>query len=330
MTKVLTLDEINEILQGHRASGQLTEFQDKSETLIYCPSALGRGWVRDIQLRPGLTLYASENTTKFITRNKVQQHSLDMPLTFKYYLTGGSRVDNDGLSGEVEEVAGKSYLYHLPKTSEIEQDMPGRHSHLCIRITPELMYELCDRIDEFPTPLRNTLENPADSILYHPSPITPAQRQIIKQIFAWPYQGLARHFYLEGKVLELIALHLGQILNGSPQQTTSINRTDRERIYAARDILIQNAVSPPLLVELAQQVELSETRLTQGFRQVFNTSVFNYLHNYRLEQARQLLQTDSLTIQEVAHSVGYTSFSSFTRAFKKKFKMPPSTYLKSI
>ncbi|MEM8613802.1 MAG: AraC family transcriptional regulator [Cyanobacteria bacterium P01_H01_bin.105] len=328
MAKVLTLCDVNEILVECRANGQLTEYRDKSETLIYCPPVLGRGWTRDMQLRPGLTLDVSKNTTKFIYKNKVQQHPLDMPLTFKYYLTGGSRVNNNGLSGEVEEIAGKSYLYHLPKTGEIEQDMPGRHSHLCIRVAPELMYELCDRIDEFPTPLRKTLENPADSILYHPSPISPAQRQIIKQIFAWPYQGLARHLYLEGKVLELIALHLSQILNGSPQQTTSINPTDRERIYAARDILIQNAVTPPLLTELAQQVELSETKLTQGFRQVFNTSVFNYLQNYRLEQARQLLQTDSLNIQEVARSVGYTSFSSFTKAFKKKFKVPPSTYLK--
>ena len=330
MAKVLTLDEINEILQGYRASGQLTEFQDKSETLIYCPSALGRGWVRDIQLRPGLALYASENTTKFITLNKVQQHSLDMPLTLKYYLTGGSRVDNDGLSGETEEIAGKSYLYHLPNTSEIEQDMPGRHSHLCIQIAPELMYRLCDRIDELPPPLRKTLENPADSILYHSSSITPAQRQIIKQIFAWPYQGLARHLYLEGKVLELIALHISQVLIGSPQSTPSMTQKDMERIYAARDILLQNAVSPPLLTELAQQVDLSETKLTQGFRQVFNTSVFNYLHNYRLEQACQLLKTDSLNIQEIAQSVGYSSFSSFTKAFKKKFKVPPSTYLKSL
>ncbi|MEM7061920.1 MAG: AraC family transcriptional regulator [Cyanobacteria bacterium P01_B01_bin.77] len=328
MAKILTLCDVNEILAECRANGQLTEYQDKSETLVYCPSVLGKGWWRNIQLRPGLALYAAEDATKFITLNKVQQHSLDMPLTFKYYLAGGSRVDNNGLSGEVEEVAGKSYLYHLPNTAEIEQDMPGKHSHLCIRVAPELMYELCDRIDEFPTPLRKTLENPADSILYHPSPISPAQRQIIKQIFAWPYQGLARHLYLEGKVLELIALHISQMLIGAPQPETLMSPKDMERIYAARDILIQNAVSPPLLRELARQVELPETKLTQGFRQIFSTSVFNYLHNYRLDQARQLLQTDSLNIQEVARNVGYTSFSSFTRAFKKKFKVPPSTYLK--
>ncbi|MEM7796049.1 MAG: AraC family transcriptional regulator [Cyanobacteria bacterium P01_C01_bin.118] len=330
MAKVLTLCEVNEILQGYRVNGQLAEYRDKSETLVYCPAELGRGWVRDIQLRSGLTLHASNNTTKFTTINRVRQHHLDMPLTFKYYLAGGSRVDNDGLSGEVEEVAGKSYLYHFPKTGEVEQDMPGRHHHLCIRVAPELMYGLCDHIDEFPTPLRKTLEKPADSIFYHPSSITPAQRQIIKQIFAWPYQGLARHLYLEGKVLELIALHLNQVLNSSSQQATSINQKDMERIQAARDILIQNVVSPPLLTEIAQQVELSETKLTQGFRQVFNTSVFNYLHHYRLEQARQLLQTGSLNIQEVARSVGYTSFSSFTKAFKKKFKVPPSKYLRSL
>ena len=66
MAKVLTLCDVNEILVECRANGQLTEYRDKSETLIYCPPVLGRGWTRDMQLRPGLVLDISSNTTKFI------------------------------------------------------------------------------------------------------------------------------------------------------------------------------------------------------------------------------------------------------------------------
>ncbi|ESA35328.1 transcriptional family [Leptolyngbya sp. Heron Island J] len=326
MAKVLRPHELHEIVQEFRSNGQLREYCDKSEVWCYYPLGLGRGLVRKMHRRPGLNLYIRDSDTNFTYINKIRHHPVDMPFTFKYYLAGVWQIDNDGLGGAVEEVAGKSYLYRLPKTGEIERQPPGRHCFLHIQVAPELMFELCDRIDDFPMPLRDTLEKPADSILYHPSKITPSQHRIIQQIFEWPYQGLARHLYLEGKVLELIALHISQILSTS--HTSSINPMDSDRIHTARDILIQNAAAPPSLRELAQQVELTEVRLTQGFREVFNTSVFNYLRNYRMEQACQLLKTGNLTIQEVARSIGYASRPAFVTAFKKRFKVTPSIYLK--
>ncbi|MEM1256644.1 MAG: AraC family transcriptional regulator [Cyanobacteria bacterium P01_H01_bin.21] len=326
MTKVLKPHELYEMVQEFRANGQLREYCNKSEGVCYYPLGLGRGLLRKIQLRPGLNLCLRDSDTNFTYIHKIRHHPVDMPLIFKYYLAGVWQIDNDGLGGEVEEVSGKSYLYRLPKTGEIERHMPGRHCFLRIQVAPELMYELCDRIDDFPMPLRNTLEKPADSILYHSSPISPAQHQVIQQICAWPYQGMARHLYLEGKVLELIALHISQILSPSP--TSSINPMDTDRIHAARDILIQNSAAPPSLSQLAQQVELTEVRLTQGFREIFNSSVFNYLRNYRMEQACQLLKTGNLTIQEVARSIGYASRPAFVTAFKKRFNVTPSIYLK--
>ncbi|MEO1180550.1 MAG: AraC family transcriptional regulator, partial [Cyanobacteria bacterium J06636_28] len=253
-----------------------------------------------------------------------------MPLMFRYYLSGGSRMDNDGLEGEVEEAAGKSYLYRLPNTGEIEEHPAGEHKCLRIQVSPELIYGFRECIDEFPTALKNTLETPQNTIFYHPSRTTLAQKHVLRQIFEWPYQGLARHLYLESKTLELIALHLDQVLMGPPRRATLVNASDVDRLHAARDILIQNAIAPPSLTELAQQVGLSGVKLTRGFRQVFDTTVFNYLRDYRMEQARQLLQTGNPNIQEVARSVGYTSGDSFAKAFKKKFKVPPSLYLQSI
>ncbi|MEM1256819.1 MAG: AraC family transcriptional regulator, partial [Cyanobacteria bacterium P01_H01_bin.21] len=302
MAKILTWCEVKAIMQACRASGHLSEYKEGSEYFVRLPNTLGRGCKRSIQLRPGLALTVNDVTHHQTHVYKIRQHPVSMPLIFNYQLAGGCRLDNDGLVGEVEEVAGKSYLFRLPNTGEIEKHPAGKHKCLHIQVAPELIYGFRERMDELPTALRNTLENPA-AILYHPSRITSAQRQVLQQIFEWPYQGLARHLYLESKTLELIALHLDQVLDGSPQRATPIK--DMDRIHAARDILIQNAIAPPSLTELAQQVGLSAVKLTRGFRQVFDTTVFNYLHNYRMEQACQLLQTGNLNIQEIAHSVGY-------------------------
>ena len=331
MVKILTGDEANEIMQECRVSGHLSEYREGSEYLVRTPSSLGQGWWRTIQLRPGLTLSVMNIKKHQPHKYKIRQHSSSMPLVFCYYLSGGCRVDNDGLTSAEEEMAGKSYLYRVPNTSEVEEYPAGQQ--ICrfhIQVAPELIYGFSDRIHELPNDLKNTLEHPENTILYHPSRITPAQRQILQQILEWPYQGIARKLYLESKALELLALHFNQVILGSSKVSMPLKARDVDRIYEARDILIQNFITPPSLAELSRRVHLNELKLTKGFRQVFNTTVFGYLYDYRMEQACQLLQTGSLNIQEIARRVGYTSRSSFVAAFKKKFKVAPSLYLKRI
>ena len=329
MAKILTGDEVREITQECCASGNLRMYAEGEECFRQTPSVLGQGWTREILLRPGLLLSIMDVTNHHTQVYQVQQHKKSMPLTFCYYLSGGCQVNNDGLASLEEEVTGKSYMYRVPDTSELEK-YPADH-RICrfrIQVSLELIHGFWDRIHAFPTALRNTLEHPENTILYHPSKITPAQQQILQQILEWPYQGIARQLYLEGKVLELLALHFNQVIIGSSKQSSPLKARDIDRIYEARDILIQNAVNPPSLAELARRVHLNELKLTQGFKQVFDTTVFSYLYNYRMEQACQLLQTGSLNIQEIARSVGYNSRSSFVAAFKKKFKVAPSLYLK--
>lgn len=85
--------------------------------------------------------------------------------------------------------------------------------------------------------------------------------------------------------------------------------------------------NPPSLLDLARQVGINDRKLKQGFRQVFGTTVFGYLHDYRMEQARLLLIEQKLAIALVAHTVGYSHLSHFATAFRKKFGVNPSTYL---
>ena len=330
MAKILTGAEVHEIMAECRANGQLSEYTEGSESFIQTPASLGKGWGRTIQLRPGLTLSVINIKKRQTHVYKIRCHSPSMPLTFCYYLSGGCRIHNDGLKRSEEEVAGKSYLFRVPKTGEIEE-YPADHQ-ICqvhIRVAPELVYGFSDRIHEFPSDLRRTLEEPEHNILYHPSRITSAQYQVLQQLLEWPYQGIVRQLYLESKVLELLALHMNQILISSPHQPSSVKARDVDRIYEARDILIQNVTNPPSLAELSRRVNLNEHKLTQGFRQVFDKTVFGYLYDYRMKQACQLLQTGGLNVQEIGNCIGYASRSSFVAAFKRRFKVAPSHYLKA-
>lgn len=101
------------------------------------------------------------------------------------------------------------------------------------------------------------------------------------------------------------------------------------RVHHTREILLQRLDSPPTLVELAQEVGLNECTLKQGFRQVFGTTAFGYFHDYAMQQAQQLLETDDLKMEMIAKLVGYQNRSAFAAAFRRKFGVNPSEYRRS-
>ncbi len=87
---------------------------------------------------------------------------------------------------------------------------------------------------------------------------------------------------------------------------------------------------PPTLVELAQAVGLSHSKLNRFFPQLYGTTVFHYLRDLRMHHARMLLNNGNMNVTEAAISVGYSNLSHFSNAFRDKFGLLPSQYLRQI
>ncbi|HEY1200219.1 MAG TPA: AraC family transcriptional regulator, partial [Niastella sp.] len=97
---------------------------------------------------------------------------------------------------------------------------------------------------------------------------------------------------------------------------------DTDSIYFAKDYLVQHAAQPPSLNELAKIAGINEFKLKQGFKTLFNNTVFGYLADYKLNQAHELIRSN-IPIKEVADQLGYSSVQHFNSAFRKKFGIPP-------
>ncbi|MEM9809354.1 MAG: AraC family transcriptional regulator [Cyanobacteria bacterium P01_D01_bin.56] len=329
MVNFLTGNEVNEILDECRANGKVADYSRGHENFFELPLPLGQGYWRHVQLRPGMRLSISDLEKRQTHIHNIQQHPQTMPLTLSYYVSGGCVVENDGLRSSIEEIAGKSYLYCLPNTAEIERYEPRqRIRKVSVQFPPELISTFSGYLQELPFNVRQAIEQPGKVLFHHASTITPQQQQVLKQLFNCPFQGVTRQIYLEAKVMELIALQLDQLITAE-QSAKKLVTSDVDRIHQAREILIHNMVHPPSLTELARRVQLNERKLKQGFHQVFGTTVFGCLYNHRMQQARELLKTGQFNIQEIAQYVGYASRSSFVAAFKKKFQVPPSHFQKS-
>ncbi len=87
---------------------------------------------------------------------------------------------------------------------------------------------------------------------------------------------------------------------------------------------------PPTLQELSEEIGLSLNKLKEGFKQIYGDSVFSFLFDYKMEVARQLLESGAHNVNEVGLKVGYSTASHFIAAFKKKFGTTPKKYLMSM
>ncbi len=171
-------------------------------------------------------------------------------------------------------------------------------------------------------------DRPDSKLLITVGQTTPAMLTVLQQIMACPHEGQLKLLYMESKALELIVMKLAQVQESAliPQFKYQIKADDIDRLHRAREILIQNLAHPPSLKGLAKQTEMNDFKLKRGFRQMFGTTVFGYLHQCRMEKAQMILERGNYSVAQVAQKVGYASPSQFSAAFKRRFGVTPRSY----
>lgn len=80
--------------------------------------------------------------------------------------------------------------------------------------------------------------------------------------------------------------------------------------------------------ELAKQVGLSRSALAQRFSDLVGQPPMQYLTRWRLQLAARELTLAGKPLLAIAMQIGYDSEAAFTRAFKREFGMPPSSWRK--
>jgi AraC family transcriptional regulator, transcriptional activator of the genes for pyochelin and ferripyochelin receptors len=288
---------------------------------------IGRFWQCSMPIQEGLELSTQEWEMLGDLRSMDPgMEAVDETVGFGFYLSGRVITQLQGLTDEIEEPIGYYDFCSCIDVAETETWYAGEPFHrLYVGIDPFQLFSDCTpaQHDQLPQELQQILEgNRVPFVRY--GVITPAIYQVLQQILHCPYEGIVKRFYLQSKTLELLVLALVPFGHStSPIQSQSLRPREIESIYQARHLLLQHLDAPPALEELAQQVHLNAFALKQGFQKVFGTTPFRYLHDHRLEVARQLLATDALSVTKVAKRVGFAHRGYFARAFRKKFGFSP-------
>lgn len=95
-------------------------------------------------------------------------------------------------------------------------------------------------------------------------------------------------------------------------------------------VYIENNYNNPNLTnaELAKQCNISEVYFRKIFAKCYKTTPKQYIVNIRISKAKQLLAENSLKINAIAESCGFSNQYHFCRVFKEKTGLTPTEYIR--
>src|SRR5690606_12656774 len=129
-----------------------------------------------------------------------------------------------------------------------------------------------------------------DKKFYADRPLPPMLMVTINQLFSNSVNGPAKGVFEKAKAYEVLALYLNKEEGKDVEQCPFLNDEENvERVRNAKKILIEKMTTPPSLKELSREVGLNEYRLKEGFKNIYGKTVFQFLNDYRLDIARQML-----------------------------------------
>jgi YesN/AraC family two-component response regulator len=100
---------------------------------------------------------------------------------------------------------------------------------------------------------------------------------------------------------------------------------EESKIGAVVEHIHQHYMKPLSLDSCADQVDMTTHKLSVKFKQHTGTNFIDYLTNIRLTKAKELLETTTMTLQDIAEAVGY-QLTYFMRIFKKLEGVTPGQY----
>lgn len=242
--------------------------------------------------------------------------------------------DNDDLREMITESLGRHYTVLTAANGELALDAM-KDTKVDIIVSDLMMdtmdgMELCRRVksdinySHIPFIILTAMTTPeaheeglkcgADVYLEKPFPI----KQLILQI-----ENLLKTRRL---LIERLSADNAVPETGSTAPATGLNKMDTEFLERMNALITESINNEEFSIDLlARNLNMSRSSFYRKITAVTGKSPNEYLKNFRLNHAAQLLR-DGYRVTEVSERVGFTSSSYFAKCFREKFGVLPSDY----
>lgn len=114
---------------------------------------------------------------------------------------------------------------------------------------------------------------------------------------------------------------------GESDEEKSLGEPDRDFVSRLREAINRHIPDSEYSVEdLGKEMLLSRVQLYRKVKALTGYSVVDLLRKARLAKARQLLEQTSMSISEIAYSVGFATPSYFAKRFKEEYGKSPGDF----
>lgn len=178
----------------------------------------------------------------------------------------------------------------------------------------------------FPEPLLSALQNPPRK--WQEASFAVLRSLSLKQLFAIFSQELSNPDGVQLMTRELFLILLGAELSRLTEKEDRGRfpyRLNRSTLQLVLDHMEAHLGAKNSVPELAHMARCTPDHFIRLFREATSTTPHQYLIERRLQRAVTLLANGERP-SDVAKMLGFYDASAFTRAFKRRFEVPPSEY----
>lgn len=291
---------------------------------------LVKGRLREVSLRPGLSLYASDVCDQ---RDLDVSSSLPPGLLLVMALSGEADVSYGERRfqlgprlGDDRRPQHEGLAIALNQTDSFTRRLRSgaRRRVVTLALAPQWLDESRDGLGDYPRIRALRHEHLAVQRWRLSSRLLALASDVVEMHApSSPLQGL----FLESRCLEMAAEALSAIA-GEPQEPqaglpSGLRPRERKRLTALREYLDSSEGDNDSLHALANRIGMSTSTLQRGFRALTGSSVCEYQRERRLRIARSALEREGISVSEAAHIAGYTSAANFATAFRRQFGVTP-------
>lgn len=138
-------------------------------------------------------------------------------------------------------------------------------------------------------------------------------------------EDLTSQLFIKSALLRILAVLSGQRLF-TPTEKNHDKRV--EDIKTALSYIKDHYKENIYIADLAGQLNLNEQYFCRFFKKAIGCPPMKYINEYRIKQARRLLEETDLPVTEICLECGYNNLGNFLREFRKQTNTTPLQYRK--
>ena len=309
-TPAIPMGEMTDVLAPYRNQDELRPLEQVQVGEMYLPNVT----LRNMSGRIG-------QNAVFVNK---QSKGTDL-LASCLFIDGSVTSTLPGEQRGVEVSRGLQSLKYDPNNEYMhwcKANTPFNIVHLAIQ--PSFLFGMLPQDEPWANWLHEQIAKRQRVLSEVPPQITLAQHRVLQNILNCPMQGKMGLLMLETSIIQLILLQLYAQFTQFDNRSVVRQPVRDPLSHDVKEHLDKTFLQEHSIVSLATQFGTNTSKLMSMFRRTFGLTIFEYIHELKMEHARILIADKGYYVGEAAREVGYKNPHHFAAAFKRKHGISPS------